>query len=171
MTRALLVLGSLPCVFFLSFQNVSFPWCGHLLFSHDLSPWCPHSALNLSAEGAEVLPSSPTFGPGRQELDKIVFFNLIGRSMINLCPLISIGTCMHKPHRPRFSLKASWTSVILSHRGWRSTRLLLYRIWYIPYIGRYFRDVFFFSFFLPSGRQTRGNPCCGSSGNPGFRGG
>ena len=51
MTRALLVLGSLLCDFFLSFQIVYFPWCGLLLFSHVLSPWCSHSALNLSAGG------------------------------------------------------------------------------------------------------------------------
>ena len=50
MTRALLVLGSLLCVFFLAFQNVYFPWCGLDLFSHVFSR-CSHGALNLSAEG------------------------------------------------------------------------------------------------------------------------
>ena len=60
--RALGIGFSSVC-YFLSLQNVYFPWCGLLLFSHVLSHWYSHSALNLSAEG---LPSSPTFGPGRQ---------------------------------------------------------------------------------------------------------
>ena len=53
-TRALLVLGSLLCVFFLSFQNVYFPWCGLLLFSHVLSPWC--SQLAEGSGGAAIEP-------------------------------------------------------------------------------------------------------------------
>jgi len=50
-------------VCFLSvFKNVYFPWCGLLFFISLVLSQC----AQLSAEGAGVLPSSPTFGPGRQ---------------------------------------------------------------------------------------------------------
>ena len=65
MTRALLVLGSLLCVFFLSFKMYAFLGAGFSCF-HTFYLLGALSALNLSAEGAGVLPSSPTFGPGRQ---------------------------------------------------------------------------------------------------------
>jgi len=53
----------LSFVCFLSFQNVYFPWCGLLLFSHVLSPWCSHSALNL-AEGGEGAAIEPDLRAG-----------------------------------------------------------------------------------------------------------
>ena len=60
MTRALLVLGSLLCVFFLSFQNVYFPWCGLLLFHN----FYALSALNLSAEGGGGAAIEPDIRAG-----------------------------------------------------------------------------------------------------------
>jgi len=45
-------------------QNVYFPWCGLLLFSHVLSPWCSHSALNLSAEGGGGVAIEPDLRAG-----------------------------------------------------------------------------------------------------------
>ena len=67
MARALLVLGSLLCVFFLSFQKVCFPWAGtHFILT---------VRSNLSAEGgAQVCchRARPSGRGGRQELDKIV---------------------------------------------------------------------------------------------------
>jgi len=68
-TRVLLVLGSLLCVFFLSFQNEYFPGasfsCFHtfylsLVFTHFISLVLSQCAQFVGG----VLPSSPTFGPG-----------------------------------------------------------------------------------------------------------
>jgi len=65
--QAVMWASGFSCVFFLSFQNVYSPWCGLLLFPHDLSPWCSHSALNLSAVCCNR--ARPSGRDGRQGLE------------------------------------------------------------------------------------------------------